>query len=49
MKSVINSVADCGGMSETSEEFIIQEKHTYMHGCGTVGSINIEHVREIWA
>lgn len=49
MESVINIVGDCGRMAEISEEFLTQEKHTYMHCCGTVGSISTGHVREIWA
>lgn len=51
MKTVINLniVKDYVGTAEALEEFIIQEKHTYMHCSGNVASISIQHVREIWA
>lgn len=50
MKSIINLniVKDHGGTAETLEEFIIQEKHTYVRCSGNVASISIQHVREIW-
>jgi len=51
MKSIINLniVTDYDGTGETSEELIILEKHTYMHGSGNVASISIQCIREIWA